>query len=101
MAALERESDEAKTLSVTLDQERQHTREEIAKQVRKSTCRNFVMLTVYRLRYFTLLEWLDGGKYGVNATLCHLGPSFTALSFSIDYHLLSLPSPPIPLCSVT
>ena len=34
MAALERESDEAKTLTLTLDQERQQTREEIAKQVR-------------------------------------------------------------------
>jgi len=32
MAALERESDEAKTLTLTLDQERQQTREEIAKQ---------------------------------------------------------------------
>ena len=34
MAALERESDEAKSLTLTLDKERQQTREEIAKQVR-------------------------------------------------------------------
>ena len=32
MAALERESDEAKSLTLTLDKERQQTREEIAKQ---------------------------------------------------------------------
>ena len=32
MAALERESEEAKSLTLTLDKERQQTREEIAKQ---------------------------------------------------------------------
>ena len=50
MAALERESDEAKSLTQTLDKERQHTREEIASQVSEKVFLS-VYLSVYQ-NYF-------------------------------------------------